>query len=98
MASGNENVVKIIGVICDFVRDAENDYKATRCNIFGLSHEEYTVLSEAAKVSECSELLFWMHSHFLFIFQKYFVSAENYKSNSLCSQIENWFFVDLFEP
>ena len=56
MASGNENVVKIIGVICDFVRDAENDYKATRCNIFGLSHEEYSVLSEAAKVSERSEL------------------------------------------
>lgn len=51
-AGGNENVVKIIGVICDFVRDAENDYKATRCNIFGLSHEEYTVLSEVAKVSE----------------------------------------------
>ena len=60
-AGGNENVVKIIGVICDFVRDAENDYKATRCNIFGLSHEEYTVLSEAAKVSERSELLY----HFL---------------------------------
>ena len=53
MASGGapENVVKIIGVICDFTRDAENDYKATRCNIFGLSLEEYTVLSEAAKVS-----------------------------------------------
>ena len=51
-AGGNENVVKIIGVICDFVRDAENDYKATRCNIFGLSHEEYTVLSEVAKVSK----------------------------------------------
>ena len=50
-AGAAENVVKIIGVICDFTRDAENDYKATRCNIFGLSLEEYTVLSEAAKVS-----------------------------------------------
>ena len=46
-----ENVVKILGVIADFTRDAENDYKATRCNIFGLSQEEYVLLSEAAKIT-----------------------------------------------
>ena len=49
--AGEQNAVKILGVIADFTRDAENDYKATRCNVFGLNHEEYTVLSEVAKIT-----------------------------------------------
>ena len=45
------NNTKIIGVVADIRRDAENDYGAEKCNIFGLVQEEYEALSNMAVIT-----------------------------------------------
>ena len=42
------NVTKIIGVAADVIRNAENDYVAGKCCLFGLSEEEYEALASVA--------------------------------------------------
>lgn len=45
------NVTKIIGVVADIRRDAESDYGAEKCNIYGVNEEEYNALSAIALVT-----------------------------------------------
>ena len=46
-----EQSTKIIGVVADVRRDAENDYACDKCCIFGLSEEEYSALSAVALIT-----------------------------------------------
>lgn len=42
---------KVIGVVADMRRDAENDYACDKCCIFGVNEEEYIALSEVAVIT-----------------------------------------------
>ena len=46
-----QNSTKIIGVVADVVRNMENDYSATKCNLFGLNREEYEAVASVAQVN-----------------------------------------------
>ena len=45
------NTTKILGVVADIRRDAENDYGAEKCNVFGVVEEEYIELSKIAVIT-----------------------------------------------
>lgn len=51
MASERRNVVRVIGVVADIRRDAENDYACDRTCIFGLNEEEFDVLSKLVRIN-----------------------------------------------
>ena len=45
------NCTKVIGIVADIRRDAENDYGSEKCNVFGLVEEEYDALTKIAVVT-----------------------------------------------
>jgi hypothetical protein len=44
----DKNCTKVIGIVADIRRDAENDYGSEKCNVFGLVEEEYDALTKIA--------------------------------------------------
>jgi hypothetical protein len=50
MAADGINVTKIVGVVADVRRDAENDYACSKCCLFGINEEEYHMLGRHAKI------------------------------------------------
>ena len=49
--SATINCTKVIGIVADIRRDAENDYGSEKCNVFGLVEEEYDALTKIAVVT-----------------------------------------------
>ena len=41
----------IVGVVADFRRDFENDFKATKCCIYGINKEEYETLKSKGQIN-----------------------------------------------
>ena len=83
MAEEPINITKIIGVVADIRRDAENDYGSERCNIFGLVEEEYQALTKIAIVTpkkysfeKCDRIT--VHCRFITFFSMLFLDFLKY--------------------